>query len=498
MTKKLTTEEFVQKATEKHGDTYDYSNVEYTNSTRKITIICKLHGAFEQTPSCHLYHGCQKCARNVRPTTEEFIQRAIEKHGDTYDYSKVKYNGKDTKVIIICKRHGEFQQTPRCHLKVLHGCPKCAVKHIVFTKNARLSTDLNTIWKTIPEHPKYEVSSNGEIRNKQSKHCLSLRKDHCGYLTTYLYSDYLKVDIRESNPDYLKVKLQAKMITERVHRVVASTFLENPNKLPTVNHKNHKRDDNRVENLEWASYSDQNKHKIGSQTNSCARRVYRKDIKTGAILQEYRSIIEATKWLKDHSEFSGGSHISSVCNGKRNFAYGFVWSYVDPTFVDNEEWKPISNEYTNGVANYFISNKGRIKFPNNRISDGTLHGGYKNASIQNYVYRMHRLVALTFLPNPNNYLIVNHIDGNKTNNIVENLEWCSQSQNCQHAYDTKLNPTSIKIKLVEHNLEFSSCAKAGEWIKENTQFKKASGSMISTGMKKGQKKVYGFTWKYIE
>jgi len=61
-----------------------------------------------------------------------------------------------------------------------------------------------------------------------------------------------------------------------------------------------------------------------------------------------------------------------------------------------------------------------------------------------------------------------------------------------------LHKNTIRVKLVERNLEFSSCAKAGEWIKENTNYETASGGVISKGIKKGQDKVYGFTWEYIE
>ncbi len=414
-------------------------------------------------------------------TTEEFIQKATEKHGDIYDYSKVYYQNAHTKIIIICSSHGEFEQTPSNHIHKHspQGCPKCGKeKQLSHRKNPMLSNDLYAIWKTFPNNPTYEVSTNGEIRNNKTKNVLKAYKTIKGYLKT-----------------------NATTSTPFIHRIVAITFLENPKKLPTVNHKNHKRDDNRVENLEWASYGDQNIHKIGSQTNSCSRGVYRKDIKTGAILQEYLSISDAYVWLK-FNKYSNCTRnttlVGKACRSEINSAYGFRWSYIDAKPIENEKWIPISTECKNDLDKYYVSNKGRIRLLDGRISEGGTQGGYKCIMLNIKQYRIHRLVALTFLPNPNNYPIVNHIDGNKTNNIVENLEWCSQSQNCQHAHDTKLNSTSIKIKLVEHNLEFSSCAKAGEWIKENTQFKKASGNQISTGMKRGQKKVYGFTWAYIE
>lgn len=58
-------------------------------------------------------------------TTEEFIQRAKETHGNKYDYSKSQYINAKTKIIIICPKHGEFLQSADCHLNKRQGCPKC-------------------------------------------------------------------------------------------------------------------------------------------------------------------------------------------------------------------------------------------------------------------------------------------------------------------------------------------------------------------------------------
>jgi hypothetical protein len=107
---------------------YDYSKVQYIKSNEKIIIICKTHGEFPQTPNSHLNgNGCPKCANNVTYTTEEFIKIAKEKHGDKYDYSKIEYVNVKTKITIICKTHGEFKQTPHSHL-CGQGCPKCINK----------------------------------------------------------------------------------------------------------------------------------------------------------------------------------------------------------------------------------------------------------------------------------------------------------------------------------------------------------------------------------
>ena len=126
---KLTTKEWIDKAKIVHGDKYDYSKVNYISNKEKVIIICKIHGEFEQFPQNHLKgYICHKCSNCYKPNTEEFIQKAKIVHGDKYDYSKVNYISTLKKVIIICKIHGEFQQIPQNHLKG-SICHKCSGKY---------------------------------------------------------------------------------------------------------------------------------------------------------------------------------------------------------------------------------------------------------------------------------------------------------------------------------------------------------------------------------
>ena len=125
-TRPPTKEEFIEKAISVHQNKYDYSSVQYSNSQRKIEIICPLHGSFWQTPSSHtMGRGCPKCAGKYSPTTEEFIEKARRVHLDKYDYSRVQYKSSREKIEIVCQLHGSFFQTPTDHLG-FHGCPKCS------------------------------------------------------------------------------------------------------------------------------------------------------------------------------------------------------------------------------------------------------------------------------------------------------------------------------------------------------------------------------------
>ena len=92
MSKKLTLDEFVFKANIKHNNKYDYKKSVYVDSNTKLIITCPEHGDFEQMPASHLSGmKCQKCAGVYRFNTDEFITRARDIHGNLYDYSDVKY-----------------------------------------------------------------------------------------------------------------------------------------------------------------------------------------------------------------------------------------------------------------------------------------------------------------------------------------------------------------------------------------------------------------------
>ena len=120
------TESFISKAISVHGDKYDYSKVEYKNNRNKVTLVCKVHGEFLQTPSEHLNgSGCIDCAGLRKKTTEQFIGEAILKHGKKYDYSKSNYLNNRTKIKIICPIHGEFKQVAYVHLNG-GGCKDCS------------------------------------------------------------------------------------------------------------------------------------------------------------------------------------------------------------------------------------------------------------------------------------------------------------------------------------------------------------------------------------
>lgn len=133
----LTTQEFVARAREVHGDRYDYSLTLYISTKTKVVIGCPEHGDFEQVPNRHLSdgRGCPQCtqarvADKARLTTEEFVERAQEVHEGAYDYSMTTYTGARAKVRITCPEHGPFDVTATSHINKAVGCPECTRRRV--------------------------------------------------------------------------------------------------------------------------------------------------------------------------------------------------------------------------------------------------------------------------------------------------------------------------------------------------------------------------------
>ncbi len=130
MSKKVTTQDFISRAREVHGDRYDYSKSVYVSATTPMTIICPEHGEFQQRPVNHtMGRGCRDCAGNKPLTIAKFIERANAKHRNRYDYSQVAFEGVENKVTIICPEHGPFEQRVMVHLKGFN-CPKCGREQV--------------------------------------------------------------------------------------------------------------------------------------------------------------------------------------------------------------------------------------------------------------------------------------------------------------------------------------------------------------------------------
>lgn len=274
----------------------------------------------------------------------------------------------------------------------------------------------------------YLISENGELFNTKTKR-------------------YYKGSLRGGYRGYDLI-VEGKRISKLAHRLVAEAYIENPKKLPVVNHKDGNKLNNSVSNLEWVSYKENNLHalELGLRKKDNGRK--------NRIL------------LKEMNEIAG------------------------------EEWRQYKN------STYFISNKGRIK---NEKSQFLLKGkitnkGYVEWSLKidghKKSFSAHRLVYEAFLGELKQGYVINHIDGNKINNCIENLEQITPSENVNHSY----------YKIKSHNLKtvgkyslsgilletYPSCAEAAR------KNEKAHSSLISRACNGYLKTHAGFIWKYIK
>lgn len=164
---KKTTEEFIEQANKIHNGRYSYDKVNYINNKTKITITCKVHGDFEQAPNNHLKGiSCNKCSVSKRKNTlEEFIKQSNKVHNGLYKYYKVNYINNNTKVIITCEVHGDFEQSPNNHLSG-KGCSKCSRISITNKQRSTLEEFIEQVNKV---HNGLYIYSNVDYISTNSK-----------------------------------------------------------------------------------------------------------------------------------------------------------------------------------------------------------------------------------------------------------------------------------------------------------------------------------------
>lgn len=189
MVKKLTKEQFVEKSIKKHGLKYNYDKVVYVNNSTPVIVVCQVHGDFLQKPEKHFRgHGCGKCSNHVPLTKSVFIERSIEMHGIRYNYNEVEFIDTVTKVKIGCPIHGWFYQVPSSHM-VGCGCGKCEGKHITTEDFIKKSREIHgnlynygqTIYKTCNVVVEIECKKHGIFKQTPNTHLRGGGCSICGH-----------------------------------------------------------------------------------------------------------------------------------------------------------------------------------------------------------------------------------------------------------------------------------------------------------------------------
>jgi hypothetical protein len=269
-------------------------------------------------------------------------------------------------------------------------------------------------WKVIEKATNYEISTCGRVKNTLTKRILKPTLN-CGYFA-------------------IGLRINNKTTTAFAHRLVATYFMVCPDETYVVNHKDGIKTNNNVENLEWVSQSENGKHAYRLNLNIPNKISVSQYTLSNVFIKEYESLLDAEK---ETGIYNG--HISGVCRGirDRKTAGGYIWKYT--SYIPTRQAVPEGKIMT-GYPNYIITNDGKVynSQRNKYLVSVKNAGGYMFVSLSDgkkrATFSVHRLVALLFIDNPNNCLEVNHIDFDKTNNSVDNLEWVSRSDNMKHNF----------------------------------------------------------------
>lgn len=261
----------------------------------------------------------------------------------------------------------------------------------------------------------YSISDDGRIKNDKTGRELK---------GTYLSNEYHRVNL----------VIEGKNRIFMTHRLVAMTFLPNPENLPVVHHKDGNKYNNCVDNLEWVTIAENNNHRFEEN--------------------------------------------------KEKFVP------LDTT-DENIEWRPLT---VNGLEKFFeISNNGAIRELNGYIRKGQMRNGYVRYQLKKKFYSAHRLVYQIFVGEIPDGLVIDHINGNRSDNRVENLRCITQSENMHNAQ--KLGHKG-QTRVAQYD-------KNGNFIKEFPSFTAAAKEMgvtyaaISSAAKRDGLSC-GFKWKIIE
>nr|QBK85717.1 MAG: HNH endonuclease [Marseillevirus LCMAC101] len=320
--------------------------------------------------------------------------------------------------------------------------------HKRYRKNIKKRERENIAGVVLPDFPGYIITKDGQVYSKYFNRFLTLNQKSKGYLKLKL------VEIKNSVKTHVCIS---------IHRLVALAYIPNLENLPIVNHKDGDKLNNRSDNLEWVTRKRNAEHAYETGLHKILKTEILQYSLDGDFIKTYESTANAAESLN-----CCRNSVQAACSGRNKTCKGFILKYADPpiireikTSLEGEKWKRIED------SEYEISTMGRIySHKTDKFMKICLDfDGYSKTSLNNKDKQRHRLVAEAFLDKIEGKPVVNHKNGAKSDNTLENLEWCTQKENIQHAVDTGL--TKCTTAVVQYTLD-------GKFVKEWSKIKDAA------------------------
>lgn len=278
------------------------------------------------------------------------------------------------------------------------------------------------VGRVLCEYPKYVICKDGRIYSLWKK----------GEYRQAYDGSYKSVNLSYRDENNKRASL-----TMRIHKLVAWAYHPNPNNFSDVDHVDGNKHNNHKNNLEWVTRSENIKRSHANKNRKDRGISVLQYNKNDVFLGRYKSARQAKR-----ETGCNNTDILRVCRGQRKTCGGFKWKFekeiVKKEYVEksDEKWKRVPDHPKYWISNY----GGAYSDKTNKYLDGNPLKGYFQVHFDGKGYLIHNIMMKTFVDCPKNIKkpVVNHKDGNKTNNVLNNLEWVSSSYNTQHAHDTGL------------------------------------------------------------
>ena len=191
MSKRLSQEEFIERCKEVHEDKYDYSKLDYVNSTTKVIIIDKKYGTEHMIRPISIFNKVEIICFifNAVDKTKYFIEKSKQIHGTKYGYDKTIYDRGNKNIIILCSKHGEFIQTPSNHIRG-NGCVECSIERGRLSKEEFIKrsekihnnkynyslvdykTNSDKVIIICPTHGEFKQTPHGHLTGRGCRNCV--------------------------------------------------------------------------------------------------------------------------------------------------------------------------------------------------------------------------------------------------------------------------------------------------------------------------------------